>query len=331
MFSFQFIWAFIILPLPLIIYIFTPRFKNSIEIIFGSGLQRINQTQNYVDHNTSSINFIKILLLSLAWFFLVAALANPTFIGSKIKTTPPARDIVMAIDISNSMKTRDMFLNNRQFSRDDVVKELASQFVSKRKGDRIGLILFALNAYINSPLTLDNKTIATFIKDADIGIADNDGEYGTAVGDAIALSIKSITSIKKNDNSIIILLTDGVDNSSKISPIDAAKIAAKNNIKIYTIGLGSDRNVLSNGIRVNFKSLNDIAKITGGKGFKASNPQELAQIYQIIQELEPVERETVYLIPKKQIYYWFIIAFLLTLLLIFLIDMYEKKYKATSF
>ncbi len=156
--------------------------------------------------------------------------------GETIVLPQKGRDIMLAVDISGSMKMEDMSIKGQSVSRLAVVKMVGKEFINSRKGDRLGLILFGSRAYLQTPLTFDTKTVQHMLNDATIGLAG----MQTAIGDAIGLAAKRLLDISQ-ENRVLILLTDGGNNSGAVSPLSAAKLAAENNIRIYTIGFGADQ------------------------------------------------------------------------------------------
>ena len=173
-------------------------------------------------------------------------------------------------------------------------KAVAGDFIDKRVGDRIGLILFGEQAYVQAPLTFDRTTVKTLLFEAVTGLAGK----STAIGDAIGLAIKRLDTANNQDR-VLILMTDGVSNAGEISPEKAADIAAKKGLKIHTIGIGP------RGSReLNEKTLRTVAEKTGGRYFRAHDVTELQQIYALIDKLEPVERDTQSYRPTWSLFYW---------------------------
>jgi Ca-activated chloride channel family protein len=229
----------------------------------------------------------------------------------------PTHDIILAIDISGSMASTDMNdrrgqLNN-PLTRLDVVKQIGHQFINQRTADKLGLVFFGSSAFVSSPLTLDQDSLHNFLEKSQIGFA---GQK-TAIGDAIGLAIKKIQSghdSQNNNTSFIVLLSDGSNTSGEVNPIEAAKIAAKNNIKIYTIGIGkvSDNPLdILTGMSLDEKELKAIADTTNGQYFHADSKQSLIKIYNQINNLEPNNIENKTLRPESE---WFIYPLAITLL-----------------
>ncbi len=200
-----------------------------------------------------------------------------------------ASNLMVALDVSRSMDTRDFPMGRRFLSRLEGVKLVSSEFISHRRDDRLGLVVFGQAAFLQSPLTMDHELLAQLIKDLDVGIAGD----GTAVGDGLGLAVKRLRDIS-GDTKAIILLTDGVSNAGQVNPLQAARIAKELKIKIHTIGIGSadaaPANFLSpmpaSGPEFDEKTLREIAKISGGTYFNAKNAEGLRGVYEEIDRLE---------------------------------------------
>ena len=270
-----------------------------------------------------SASWKKTLLLSLlvlTWLSALLALARPVWIGEPVALPTNGRDILLAVDISGSMEREDMQLNGRTVNRLVAVKNVVGDFVIERQGDRLGLILFGEKAYLQTPLTFDRKTMQTLLLEAQLGFAGN----GTAIGDAIGLSVKRLQENPQNHR-VVILLTDGANNAGELDPVKAAELASKARVKIYTIGIGAEametRSLFGSRITnpsadLDEKTLTAIADATGGKFFRARNPQELATIYEELNRLEPIEQDAETIRPIAALYYWPLsLAFLLSLVL----------------
>lgn len=244
----------------------------------------------------------------LVWCLLVLACARPLWVGEPIELPSKGRDLMLSVDLSGSMQIEDMVINGKVVDRFTLIQHVISDFIERRKGDRIGLILFADHAYLQSPLTQDRRTVAQYLKEAQIGLVGKQ----TAIGEAIALGVKRFDKVDQS-NRVLILLTDGSNNAGAISPEQATKIAAQRGVTIYTIGVGADvmeRRTLFGKERVNPSmdldetQLQAIAKATGGQYFRARNTEELEQIYQVIDTLEPVSRDQLSYRPQSELFYW---------------------------
>ncbi|WP_299806462.1 VWA domain-containing protein [uncultured Shewanella sp.] len=244
----------------------------------------------------------------LVWCLLVVACARPLWVGEAIELPSKGRDLMLSVDLSGSMQIEDMVINGKVVDRFTLIQHVISDFIERRKGDRIGLILFADHAYLQSPLTQDRRSVAQYLKEAQIGLVGKQ----TAIGEAIALSVKRFDKVEQS-NRVLILLTDGSNNAGLISPEQASQIAAQRGITIYTVGVGADvmeRRTLFGKERVNpsmdldESQLQEIAKATGGQYFRARNTEELEQIYQVIDTLEPVSRDQLSYRPQSELFYW---------------------------
>jgi len=216
--------------------------------------------------------------------------------------------MMIAVDLSGSMQVEDMALNGDTVNRLDMLKVLLGDFIERRTGDRLGLILFGDDAYMQTPMTFDRKTVQQMLDETVLGLVGKK----TAIGDAIALAVKRFDA-KKESNRVLLLLTDGQNTAGKISPEQALELAIAKNITIYTIGIGADvmlQRSLFGTRKVNpsseldEKSLQNIATKTGGKYFRARNSEGMAEIYQLLDQLEPVEQEQQQMRPLSALFYW---------------------------
>ncbi|MCB1706076.1 MAG: VWA domain-containing protein [Halioglobus sp.] len=317
-------WLLLLAPLPWLVRRLVPPATSrqpAVRAPFFAEWRQIGETQGRRTAHGSATATVGLWLL---WLLLLVAAARPMWIGEPIELPNSGRDLMMAVDISGSMRIEDMQVRQALVPRVDAVRQLGAQFISQRSGDRLGLILFGSNAYVQSPLSFDTATVERFLSEAQIGFA---GEE-TAIGDAIGLAVKRLKE-RPAESRVLILLTDGQDTASSVKPLDAAKLAAKLGIRIYTIGIGADSLTLPGLFGSSFGSrqvnpsaeldeatLQEIAHITGGQYFRARNPQELLNIYSVLDELEPVEQETTLYRPRQALGY---IPLLGALLLSFLL------------
>jgi Ca-activated chloride channel family protein len=250
----------------------------------------------------------RLLIACSAWLLLVLAAARPQWVGDPVALRITGRDLMLAVDLSGSMKRRDLQIGKEWVTRLDVVKQVAGEFIERRDGDRIGLILFGTRAYLQAPLTFDRPTVRILLQEAVIGLA---GEQ-TAIGDAIGLGVKRLRE-RPAQNRVLILLTDGANTAGEVRPMDAARFAAKLGLKIYTIGVGADIAMmrrLYGTVRVNPSAdldeptLAAIARATGGRYFRARETGELVDIYRTLDELEPVIGDEEQFRPTTELYFW---------------------------
>lgn len=248
------------------------------------------------------------LLLALAWALLVLALARPQHVGEAIREPVTGRDLMLAVDISPSMEERDMVLGGRPLNRLEALKVVLDDFISQRQGDRLGLLLFGSEPYIQAPLTFDHETLRTLLSEAGLGMAGR----ATAIGDAIGLAVKQLRE-RPQEHRVLILLTDGANTAGNLSPEKASEIAADSDVRIHTIGIGSESSIrqgLFGSRRVNPSSsldeaqLRSIASDTGGHYFRARSIEQLQGIYQEIDQLEPLELEGKPWRPVTELYAW---------------------------
>ena len=248
------------------------------------------------------------LLATLVWLLLVVAAARPQWIGEIESLPVTGRDLLLAVDISGSMDTQDMILNKTAVNRLKVVKKVAGEFIQRRHGDRVGLVLFGSRAYLQTPLTFDTQTTATLLEESEIGLAGRE----TAIGDAIGLAVKRLRDDAASDR-VLVLLTDGANTSGEVQPLQAAEFAARDGLTVYTVGVGADETMVQDffGSRVvnpsadlDEETLRTIAERTGGRYFRARDAKGLEKIYEILDELEPVESDVEIIRPVDELFFW---------------------------
>lgn len=247
----------------------------------------------------------------VAWILLVLASARPQRIGDELDVPVSGRNLMLAVDLSGSMDAKDFELGNRRVDRLTATKAVASDFIGRREGDRIGLILFGERAYLQVPLTLDRETVNILLLESFIGLA---GEK-TAIGDAITLAVKRIHEQgAEADEQVLVLLTDGANTAGEVDPLKAAELAQQIGLRIYTIGIGAEQMVVSSitgGLRrvnpsadLDEETLTRIADMTGGRYFRAKDTAGLQEIYRLLDEMEPVAEPEAGFRPVKSLYYW---------------------------
>jgi Ca-activated chloride channel family protein len=259
-------------------------------------------------------------LAALVWLCLLAAAARPQWLGEPVPLPQQGRNLVLAIDVSGSMETPDLTLDGSQANRLEVVKQVAGEFVENRAGDRVGLILFGSQAYLQAPLTFDHVTVRHFLDEAVIGVAGRE----TAIGDAIGLGVKRLREAPGGE-AVLILLTDGQNTAGAVSPRQAAELAAQTGLRIHTIGIGAERmrvrgllgtRLVNPSADLDEATLRAIAETTGGRYFRARSREDLEDVYARLDELEPVAGESHVVRPVTALYPWPLgVALLLSLLL----------------
>lgn len=303
MIEFAWPWLFAALPLPILVRLVLPpahRAQGAVRVPFYTRLARLARQ----DSGSAMDWFWSVL----GWALLVLAAARPQWVDEPIKLPATGRDLLLAVDISGSMETADMFLGDRSATRLDVVKAVVGDFLERRTGDRVGLILFGRRAYLQTPLTFDRDTTAQMLEEAVIGLAGKE----TAIGDAIGLAVKRLRE-QPHDEKVLVLLTDGANTAGAVQPLKAAQLAGQEEIKIYTIGVGADEmmvNSLFGARRVNPSAdldegtLKAIARTTGGLYFRARETAELVRIYRELDQLEPVASDSEVVRPRRDLHFW---------------------------
>lgn len=310
MWSLAWPWMLLALPLPLLARALLSPVTESQEV----GLKVPSFKGFAVLTNRSEAEQLlnwRVWLAIIAWVLLVLAAARPERIGDELDVPVSGRNLMLAVDLSGSMDAKDFELGNRRVDRLTATKAVASDFIERRKGDRIGLILFGERAYLQVPLTLDRETVNILLMEAFIGLA---GEK-TAIGDAITLAVKRIYEQDAvGGEQVLIVLTDGANTAGEIDPIKAAELAQQIGLRIYTIGIGAEQMMVSSitgGLRpvnpsadLDEETLTRIAAITGGQYFRAKDTAGLQDIYRILDEMEPVAEPEAGFRPVKSLYYW---------------------------
>ena len=312
--AFAWPWLFAVLPLPMLVVWLLPRAAQTpgqvLRVPFFRALA------SAVDTHRSAGPRWRAVVGAIAWGLLVLAASRPQWVGEPIALPVEGRDLMLAVDISGSMGLEDMVLGNQVTDRLTAVKAVAGDFVGRREGDRVGLILFGRQAYLQTPLTFDRQTVNTLLQESAVGLAGQE----TAIGDAIGLAVKRLRG-EPAENRILILLTDGANTAGSVEPLKAADLAAAEGIRIYTIGVGSDRQGPFRGLSVPGGELDEatlkaIASKTGGRYFRARDIRGLNDIYHLLDKLEPVSAEDKTFRPVRELYNWPLsVALALTLLL----------------
>ena len=321
-------WLWLLAPLPLLIAYLGRHARESAKGALITPL--FEQWQGLVRQSSSAGRFDRRLVLNyVIWLLLLLAASKPVYVGEPIQLPSQGRELLLAVDVSGSMKEQDMPLENRRVNRLALVKHVLSDFIERREGDRLGLILFGEQAFLQSPLSFDRDTVQQYLKEAEIGIA---GENGTAIGDAIGMAIKRYQD-KALSNRILVLLTDG-QNTMGVKPLEASRFAKDKQITIYTIGIGADSQIIRSGFfgnrRVNpsrdldEKTLKAIAAMTGGQYFRGRNQAELEKIYEELDRLVPVEADALTFRPTKLLFFYPLGAAILLFLLLMLAPLLSR-------
>jgi Ca-activated chloride channel family protein len=292
MWKFDFPWAFLLLPVPLLVWWLAPAYRttaSAVRMPFFHEMADAAGEKPAPGGVRLRSNWLQRVMKPLLWVLLVTAAARPVYVEAPVTHEEPARDLMLAIDLSQSMSTRDFVsaASGERMDRLTAVKHVVADFVAKRKGDRIGLVVFGQAAYPQAPLTLDHASVLVLLNQMQIGMAGP----RTAIGDAIGLTVKLMDNSPATDK-VLILLTDGNDTASAIPPEQAAQIAKGHKLVIDTIGIGDPEATGED--RVDLDALQRIADITGGRAFHALGKEEdLVEVYQTLDRITPekVKRE----------------------------------------
>ena len=319
-------WAFAALPLPWLVRGLTARHSRQQPALAVPSMEDFAAVTQ-AERSQAASSAWRLLALCVAWALLLAALARPQLTGDPVNLPTTGRDLMLAVDISGSMATEDMEVDGDFVERLTVVKAVIANFAQARVGDRIGLVLFGTNAYLQAPLTFDVKSVNRLLIEAPVGIAGGK----TAIGDAIGLAVKRLR-MRPQDEKILILLTDGANNVGEVEPKVAAELAARDSIRIYTIGVGADEmrmpgllgrisgRMTNPSADLDEDTLQAIADATGGRYFRARDPRTLIEIYALIDQLEPVEQEAEIFRPVQALYFWPLGASVLIWVLLLIAD-----------
>jgi Ca-activated chloride channel family protein len=252
----------------------------------------------------------RLAVLAAVWVLAVLAAARPQLVGEPVALPMTGRDLLLSVDLSGSMEEQDFQLNGEWVDRLTALKSVATGFIERRVGDRVGLILFGREAYLQAPLTFDRKTVSTLLDESVIGLAGKE----TAIGDSIGLAIRTLEDAGvEQGRRVLLLLTDGANTAGAVEPRKAAELAAQRKMVIYTIGIGADSLTVRSlfGLReinpsadLDEETLTAIAEMTGGRYFRARDTAEFAQIYSILDELEPAESDERGFRPITELFHW---------------------------
>jgi len=302
-------WMLALLPLPWLVRRFLPAQPldtgAALKVPAGSAFADLAQ-----GGPRSTRPSARLLLLATVWTLTAIAAARPQFVGDAIALPVSGRDLLMAVDLSGSMEEQDFQLAGQWVDRLTATKAVAKEFIANRVGDRLGLILFGREAYLQAPLTFDRTTVQTLLDESAIGLAGKE----TAIGDAIGLAIRTLDDAGVEEGRrVVVLLTDGANTAGAVDPRKAAELAAQRYVVIYTIGIGADALTVRSlfGLRqinpsadLDEETLGAIAAATGGRYFRARDTEEFAEIYALLDELEPAESDEAGFRPVTELFYW---------------------------
>jgi Ca-activated chloride channel family protein len=299
-------WMLLALPLPWLVRRLLPATESmspALRVPYGSRLDAVAAGGGPA--RAAGIG----MLAWLAWALLCVAAARPQQLGDVVQPPQAGRDLMLALDLSGSMSEEDMTLGSQTVDRLTAAKAVLADFLDRRAGDRVGLLVFGDRAYTVAPMTMDLSSVRQQLGDSVVGLAGQ----ATAIGDAIGLAVKRLKSQPASQR-VLILLTDGVSNAGMLDPLKAAQVARDEGVRIHTIGFGGEGESLSvfgiplhvpgGGDDTDMSTLQRIATTTGGKAFRARDTEELAGIYAEIDRLEPVKRPGQSVRPRVERYAW---------------------------
>jgi Ca-activated chloride channel homolog len=299
MYRLEYPWLLALLPLPFLVYWLLPPYKEEQDSLRLTFFRYITSELGVTPQPGAVIprtNWLQKIFAPICWCFLILALARPQFVEPPIQKIEPGRDLMLALDISQSMETPDFRTpDGRRRRRVDAVKQVVSQFIQRRKHDRIGLIVFGLAAYPVVPFTLDHDACLKILSQTDAGMAGPQ----TMIGDAIGLAIKQFDSSDARQR-VLILLTDGNDTGSRMPPRKAAAIAGQKGITIHVVGLGDPHATGED--KVDYAALNAIVAATGGQVFHGENRVELEKAYDVLDKITPQNFKTLSYQPKRELF-----------------------------
>jgi Ca-activated chloride channel family protein len=292
-------WLIALLPLPLLVYWLLPPYKeeqDSLRLTFFQSISSILGLTPQPGAVVPRTNWVQRILAPICWCLIILAVARPQFIEPPLQKIQPGRDLMIALDISQSMETPDFRTpEGKRMRRVDAVKQVVAQFIRRRKSDRIGLIVFGQAAYPVVPFTLDHEASLQILAQTDAGMAGPQ----TMIGDAIGLAIKEFESSEAKQR-VLILLTDGNDTGSRMPPRKAAEIAGQKGIRIHVVGLGDPHATGED--KVDYATLNAIAKATGGRLFHGENRAELETAYSTLDKITPQDFKTLSYQPQRELF-----------------------------
>ena len=292
-------WALLLLPLPLLMRLL-PDYKqgrDSVKVPFFNKLVELSETRPQLGAMVVERKRIQIFLVGLMWVCLILAAAKPTWVGAPVEQEKSGRDLMVAVDLSGSMEAKDFTLpDGTSVDRLSAIKYVLANTDGRHDSDRLGLIVFGSAAYLQTPFTDDHAVWGRLLAETEIGMAGQSTVFGDAIGLAIKLFLEG-----DSDNRVLVILTDGNDTGSTVPPIDAAKVAATHDIRIYTIAIGDPAAVGEDALDLH--TIERVSEVTGGRDFQALDRAQLAKASRIIAELEPELYETISFRPKQSLHW----------------------------
>ncbi|MGR5063543.1 VWA domain-containing protein [Photobacterium sp. DNB22_13_2] len=321
MLAFDYLALILLLPLPWLVR----RYVAEVQPI---AVLRLGRLPSDLEGSIYSSR-VPIALSLLAWLFLVTAIARPVWLGNPISVPMEHRDVMLVVDLSGSMDIEDMNGGNGEaISRMTAMKSVLIDFVRRREGDRLGMVLFADHGYLHTPLTLDIRNLEQQIDQLVLGLVG----YMTAIGEGVAIATKTFIDSEAPQR-VMILLSDGSNTIGAVEPMAAAELAKESNVTIYSVGLGAESMMVENAFGelhetnpawdLDESLLTDIAELTGGQYFRARNQDELAEVYSLIDGLEPISDAEQTWQPRYDLYPY---PLFMTVVLMVMLTAYRRHY-----
>ncbi len=312
MFELSHPWALLLLALPLPMLLLPPykESRDSVKVPVFDTLVELSEQRPETGAMILQRNRMQRFLVGFMWLCLVLAASKPQWIGAPIEQQKSGRDLMVAVDLSGSMAATDFTLPGGEVvDRLQAVKYVLGELAGQRGSDRLGLIVFGSAAYLQTPFTDDHDIWERLLLETEIGMAGQSTVFGDAIGLAIKLFRES-----SSDNQVLIMLTDGNDTGSTVPPVDAAKVAAHDDIRIYTIAIGDPATVGEEALDT--ETLERVSEVSGGRYFQALDREQLGAAYRAIGELEPELYETISFRPRQSLH-WVPVALAISLYLLY--------------
>ena len=303
MFTFAYNWVLILLPLPWLVWVFLPARKMpqvSVRVPFGDRLRIASSEVSVVRKATR--NLYSAIAPAVSWILVVTALAKPQWLEPPITRDLPTRDLLLLVDLSGSMQQED-FTNNTGMKVDRLtaVKEVLGDFLLRREGDRVGLVVFGDSPFLQAPFSTDLSLARQLLEETAIGMAGPRTAFGDAIGLGVNLFEKSDVPAKT-----MIALTDGNDTKSQVPPIEASRVARQRGIRIHTVAIGDPTTVGEE--KLDTETLQAVAEGSGGEYFFAGDREQLAGIYRELDKIETRQVNVISHRPRRDLFFWPLLA-----------------------
>ncbi len=308
--AFAWLWVFALFPLPWIVRRWAPPVPHtsgrSMKVPHFEDIMTLQS--GHLIASTGSRPSKLFWLAIMIWLALLVAAARPQRMGDPVGLPTSGRDLMLAVDVSGSMKIPDFSVNGKEVTRLEVVKAAGGEFIARRTGDRVGFIVFGSRAYVQTPLTFDRATVQAMLRETEVGLAGKE----TAIGDAIGLAVKRLKE-QPAGSRVLVLLTDGANTAGEVSPTQAAALAKDQGIRIFTIGVGADRmevpsffgtQTVNPSRDLDEDLLRHLAQSTGGLYLRAKDTSGLRRVYEELDRLEPATTQTELFRPTTELFIW---------------------------